>query len=395
MRRPLVLLATATVVIASLGATSAARQVYAPLWMKDLLRRGPCLFSIATPPAEEEGCIPWTRRETAGPAFHAPSGILVVGGSDGLLHGLSARDGRTLYRQPIPGDLVSKPALVGDSAYFGTTEARVARADVTSGRVRWEASVDAEVTVTPVVHEDTVYVVTGLETTYALDRATGEVRWVQRHPLPGGITLRGQARPLLAEVPVSGGTQLRLYVGHATGKLTALDAATGRPVDELTLATGETFLDVDADPLIHDGRLIAASHASGVFAIDPSTSEPVWKHEEEGLVRLAAGGPYRIVAAGAGKVVGLDAATGKERWRFTFPRGAPTKPVVKGGRVHIGSDRGALYILDLFSGEPLQYFGSGLGFAADLDLWGDMLFAVSTPGTLFALSNAFEGKVQN
>lgn len=395
MRRLVPVLATALVAVVVAGATPSARQVYAPLWMTDLLERGPCLFSIATPPAEEENCVPWTRRETAGPAFHSASGIVVVGGTDGFLHGVAARDGRVLYKQPLPGDLVAKPALSGDSAYFGTTEARAIRADVTSGRIRWDVPVDAEVTETPVVHQDTVYLVTGVETVYALDRATGELKWAQKHPMPAGITLRGQARPLLAEVPVEGGgTQLRLYVGHATGKLTVLDAETGRPLDELTLAVGETFLDVDADPLLHEGKLVAASAASGVFAIDPVSQKPLWKLEEEGIVRLASGGRYRIVAAGAGKVIGLDAATGKERWRFTFERGAPTQPIVKGGRVHIGSDRGAIYVLDLFSGEPLQYFGSGLGFAAPPELWGDMLFAVSTPGTLFALSNAFEGKVQ-
>ena len=68
--------------------------------------------------------------------------------------------------------------------------------------------------------------------------------------------------------------------------------------------------------------------------------------------------------------------------------------MAKGGRVHVASDRGPLYVLDLSSGQPLQYFGSGLGFAADLELEGDMLFAVSTAGRLYALSNAFAGRFQ-
>lgn len=378
----------------SVAAAPSARQVYAPVWMTDVLRREPCLFTVAQPAARAESCIPWTRRETASPAFHAPTGIVILGGHDEQLHGVSGIDGGLLYREPLQGDLVTQPVLEGDSAYFGTTEAHLYRSDVTTGELRWETPVDAEVIEPVVVYDDTVYAITGLETVYAVDRTSGEVRWAQKHPLPGGITLRGQARPLLAEVRVNGEPQLRLYVGHATGRLTVLDAQSGRPIDEITLATGETFIDVDADPLLHEGRLIAASHGSGVFALDPVKLEPLWRFEEKGIVRLGSGGSRRIIAAGAGKVIGLDAETGKERWRFTFPRGAPTRPVTKGGRVHVGSDRGALYVLDLFSGEPLQYFGSGLGFATTPELYADMLFVVSTPGRLFALSNAFAGKVQ-
>ena len=101
-----------------------------------------------------------------------------------------------------------------------------------------------------------------------------------------------------------------------------------------------------------------------------------------------------IVAASAGTVLGIDARNGSIRWRFTYKKGAPTRLFVKGGRVHFGSDRGPLYVLDLFSGRPLQYYGSGLGVAADLDLVGDMLFMVSTAGSLHALSNDFYGPAQ-
>jgi outer membrane protein assembly factor BamB len=210
--------------------------------------------------------------------------------------------------------------------------------------------------------------------------------------MPSGITLRGQARPLGMHVRVGDTWQPRLYIGHATGKLTALETTTGRVLDEMTIGQGEAFLDVDADPVAHSGELIVASHASGVFRVDPVTGQTRWKVEESGLVRLSSGGPALVVAAGAGKVLGINAHSGAVRWRFTYDKGAPTRVAVQGGRVHVASDRGALYVLDLFSGEPLQYFGSNLGFAGDLDLDGDMLFAVSTAGRLYALTNAFRGR---
>jgi outer membrane protein assembly factor BamB len=199
------------------------------------------------------------------------------------------------------------------------------------------------------------------------------------------------------DVALGDAVSRRLYVGHADGRLSVLDRETGGRLEELDLSRGDTFGDIDADPLVHriDGltRVIVASHTRGIAALDPRTHGETWRNAEPGIVRLANGGTPMLVAAGAGKVLGLDARTGQTRWRFTFRKGAPTRLAVQGGRVHVGSDRGALYVLDLFSGRPLQYAGSGLGLAADVDLGGDMLFYTSTSGAVTALSNAWRGPV--
>lgn len=387
----------AVVVAAALaGATPEARQVYAPTWMATVVTANPCALSIVMPASEAERCAAWTRRESSGPAFHPGLGVVVTGGSDKQLRALDATNGRLLWTRPSPGAVVAQPVIADESLFAGTDDARVVRVDVASGRERWVAAVDAEVTEPVVVHDDAVFVVTGADSTYALSKESGEALWVHKHPLPRAITLRGQGRPLPLDVQTFEGLSRRLYVGHASGRLTVLDRTDGRVLTELDLSRGDTFGDLDADPVFHPaggGRVIVASQTRGVIAIDPRSHLEVWRTAEGGLTRLANGGSRLVVAAGAGKVVALDAATGASRWRFTFEKGAPTRIVVKGGRVHVGSDRGALYVLDLFSGRPLQYAGSAVGVAADLCLWQDMLFYTSTAGRVVALSGAWPGPV--
>ncbi len=386
-----------------------ARQVYSIVWTVPVVETGPCLLSVVLPPSEKERCSSWTRREAGGAAFHDGLGVVVVGGSDQLLHGLDGRDGHKLWEVPTPGAVVAEPTLFDDGAYVGTDDARVLRFDVTSGRKRWETPVDAEVTEPVVIDGDVIYVVTGADSTYALNRLTGEALWVQKHALPRAITLRGEAKPLVVDLPAGEGlrsadvqavgtAQRRLYVGHADGRLSVLDRETGAPLMDLNLSQDDSFGDLDADPILHVlkggvRRIIVASQTRGIFAIDPRTNAEAWHQDEPGIVRLAGGGEAMIVAAGAGKVLGLDAHTGAIRWRFTWPKGAPTRIVVKGGRVHLGSDRGAVYVLSLFSGRPLQYAGSGTGTAADLALWQDMMFVTSTAGSVTALSNAWVGSI--
>ncbi|MBM4281985.1 MAG: hypothetical protein FJ137_14905 [Deltaproteobacteria bacterium] len=377
------------------GATPEARQVFGLVWSTPIVESSPCILSVVLPPSEQEHCAGWTRRETAGPAFHARLGVVVVGGGDRKLRGLDGHDGHALWERPTPGAVVSRPVLVDAAAYVATDDGRVLKVDVSSGRVRWETPVDAEITEPVVVQDGAVFVVTGGDSTFALSAVTGEALWVHKHALPRGITLRGRALPLPVDVALGDTVSRRLYVGHADGRISVLDRETGARLEELDLSRGDAFGDIDADPLWHrvDGasRVIVASHTRGLFALDPRTHAETWRNAEPGIVRLANGGAPMIVAAGAGKVLGLDARTGQTRWRFTFKKGAPTRLVVQGGRVHVGSDRGALYVLDLFSGRPLQYAGSGLGVAADVEVEGDMLFYTSTSGAVTALSSAWRG----
>jgi eukaryotic-like serine/threonine-protein kinase len=372
-----------------------ARRVFAPLWKADAVVAGPCFLSAFMPANDAERCMSWTRRETAGPAFHEATGLVLVGGSDRQLKAFRATNGTLAWSAKTPGAVVAKVALSDDGAYFGTDDGHVLRTDVTSGRVRWDVSVDAEVTEPVVVDGDVVFVVTGADTVYALSRVTGEARWVHKHPLPRGITIRGQARPFVGIVETSEGPRARVYVPHASGRLTILDRTTGQPVDETNLSGEDTFGDLDADPFFQNGRIVVASQTRGVFAIDAKNGAEAWRRDEAGIVRLARGGNWMVVAAGAGKVLGLDARTGQVRWRFTFDKGSPSRIVVKGGRVHVGSDRGSMYVLDLFSGRPLQYIGDGLGMAADPELWGDMLFVVTASGELLAYSSSFPGAIHS
>jgi outer membrane protein assembly factor BamB len=378
------------------AATPEARQVYAPLWTADVVQVQPCILSVVLPASEAERCASWTRRDSSGPAFHAGLGVLVTGGSDRQLRAIDATDGALIWQRPTPGAVVSQPVIDDGTVMVGTDDARVIAIDVASGRERWMAAVDAEVTEPVTVAGDAVFVVTGADSTYALSKETGEALWVQKHPLPRAITLRGQGRPLAVDVQTFEGVSRRLYVGHATGRLTVLDRADGRVITELDLSRGDTFGDLDADPIFHvagGGRVVVASQTRGVIAIEPKGHVESWRTPEPGLTRLATGGDRFVVAAGAGKVLALDAVSGAIMWRFTFEKGAPTRIVVKGGRVHVGSDRGALYVLDLFSGRPLQYAGSAVGVAGDLALWNDMLWYTSTAGRLVALSNAWPGSV--
>ena len=105
----------------------------------------------------------------------------------------------------------------------------------------------------------------------------------------------------------------RLYVA-AEGKLTALDAATGRTVVEFGPLTHPRELLVEADTLL-------ASDTNGVRAFSAGSGKLLW---ETGLAakRIVAG-DKRVYCLSDALLVSLDLATGREQWRILDDNIAP------------------------------------------------------------------------
>jgi outer membrane protein assembly factor BamB len=97
----------------------------------------------------------------------------------------------------------------------------------------------------------------------------------------------------------------RLYVA-TEGKVLALDAATGETVEEFAQTR-------DPREILLEGGLLIVSDATSIRTFEPASHKPVW---EAALVarRIVAEGDFLLVVT-ATHVIGLDRATGKEKWR--------------------------------------------------------------------------------
>jgi len=75
----------------------------------------------------------------------------------------------------------TSPAVAGDLVLAGSSDERFLQAvDVRTGRERWRFTTLRPVWSSPAVAGDLVYVGDGSGSVYALDRATGTIRWRHR-----------------------------------------------------------------------------------------------------------------------------------------------------------------------------------------------------------------------
>ena len=214
------------------------------------------------------------------------------------------------------------PTVVDGTVYVGSTAPvwakpgtptwpphRLFALDLVDGSQRWTLETGPPVDATPVVRDDTVYVVSGLDfglggrnyRVDAVDAASGTRQW--QFALDESLYLN-----LLA---IAGGS---VVLGTNDDQISAgddeytysLDAETGEQRWRAQYA--DVFFGSAAGPVVY------LPAPDGLYAVDSRTGEEWWRFEEQSLLQPVSLGDAVLLRPG--DLVSLDATTGDVNWRF-------------------------------------------------------------------------------
>lgn len=186
-----------------------------------------------------------------------------------------------------------------------------------------------------------------------------------------------------------------VVVGTRNGEAVVLDVATGRRVGGLDVGgsvEGPLALSPDGVTLLVPAA--RGRHAVVAHGLLDGQRRWLWRADgpaeaaEAGLV-LADG--VAVVPLHGGVTLGLDAATGTERWRAAGMAGAQNHAapaLLPGGGVAIADDRGTVRALDAATGADRWTADVGAPVYAAPTAAGARLFVSTTRGTLTALDAA-------
>jgi serine/threonine-protein kinase len=267
------------------------------------------------------------------------------------------------------GAVESGPAVSGGTVYVGSDDHKVYALDTATGHLRWSYTTGGSVS-GPAVSGGTVYVGNGDDSVYALDAATGHLRWTYT-----------TGAPVYSGPAVSGGT---VYVGSTDDKLYALDAATGH--QRWSFTTGGV---IEVGPAVSGGTVYVGSTDDKVYALDAATGHLRWSYATGGAgysVPAVSGGTV-YVGSGDDSMYALDAATGHKRWSYTTG-GALYSPAVSGGTVYVGGADGKLYALDSATGHLRWSYTTGNSVTSSPAVSGGTVYVGSTDARVYALDAA-------
>jgi eukaryotic-like serine/threonine-protein kinase len=268
------------------------------------------------------------------------------------------------------GQILSSPTVAGDTLYVGGGDHSLYALDLAAGTLKWKFKTDSRITSSPAVSNGLVYFGSYDGNFYAVDASTGQLKWkfktggerrfAAKHLHGAEPAAETMPDPfdfyLSSPVVWKGG----VYFGSGDTNIYALDAATGSL--KWKFKTSDV---VHASPAISDGTLFVGSWDSYFYAVDAASGKEKWRfktgedeviHNQVGIQSSAAVADG-IVYFGCrdSKFYAVDATTGKERWSYSNKGSwVITSPAVADGKVYFAtSDTGLFYGLDAKSGAGL------------------------------------------
>lgn len=257
-------------------------------------------------------------------------GALYVGSSDHYFYALDAATGTLKWKFKTAGRLTSSPAVSGGVVFFGSYDSNFYAVDAATGQLKWKFK-------------------TGGERRFAATHLHGGEPAAETMPDPFDFFL---SSPVFSQGAV--------YFGSGDTNIYALDAASGTL--KWKFKTGDV---VHASPAISDGVLYVGSWDSYFYALDASTGNVKWRfktgedpeiHNQVGIQSSAAvSGGMIYFGCRDSKFYALDAASGKLAW--SFPNKGSwviASPAVLDGKVYFAtSDSALLHALDAKSGAAI------------------------------------------
>ncbi len=214
-----------------------------------------------------------------------------------------------VWRTPLRRPSRSGVTVADSSAYVADDGGNVYALDLATGAIRWRAETIGEVLTPPAVGDGLVVVVSRdpkdqRSQLVALDAATGRRAWAPVSAPVAGSTGSGAA--------VGDGRVVAGFADRVVRELSARDGTEGWSALGLSLFSPANLPALTAD------RVYIADVAAGLYAIDAATGARVWDHQLNDVVvrssPVVSGGTV-LLGLNDGRLVAIDASTGDLVWQ--------------------------------------------------------------------------------
>jgi outer membrane protein assembly factor BamB len=263
--------------------------------------------------------------------------------------------------------------------------------DAATGAIVWQVRPGGPLRGAPTVAGDALYVISQDNQIYSLKTANGETNWSNAASLEiAGVF--GTAAPAFAQGTV--------VAGFSSGELNAYRYENGRLVwqdalQRTTASTGvSTLSDIDADPVIDGGQVIALGQGGRMVALELISGQRLWELNIAGTATPWVAGDWVFVVTDDAKLLAVQRATGKIRWlnqlrRFqneNRKRGSISYsgPVLAGGRLILVNSEGDLIQADPATGATLSQSNLGAPVSLSPVVANATLYILDDDGRLHA-----------
>jgi outer membrane protein assembly factor BamB len=267
----------------------------------------------------------------------------------------------------------------------------VAALDARTGVIVWKVRPGGPLRGAPTVANDAVYVMSQDNQIYSLKTTDGSTNWSQAAALEiAGVF--GSASPAVGQGTVVG--------GFSSGELNAYRYENGRMVwqdalQRTSIRTSVSSLsDIDADPVIDRGQVIAVGQGGRMVALELTTGQRQWELNVAGIATPWVAGDWVFVDTDDGKLLSIARSNGRIRWIYQLPQFERAKskkgqidykgPILAGGRLIVVGSNGVIVSLDPVTGSFQSQTSAGAGISLAPIVANSTLYIYDDAGRLSA-----------
>jgi len=315
-----------------------------------------------------------------------------------VVRAISPANGATLWQTQAGGSTSNASSLFGggvsydNGRVYATNGLGYAVAlDAATGAMIWTVRPGGPLRGAPTIANDNVYVVTQDNQLYALNPADGAVRWTGS----GSAELAG-----VFGSSAPSASQGTVVAGFSSGELNAYRYENGRGLWQDALSrtsistTVTTLSDIDAHPVIDQGRVFAVGQGGRMVALELVTGQRVWEINVAGISTPWVAGEWLFVVNDEAQLLAIARATGKIRWMTQLQRFRDVKdkkgpiswsgPILAGDRLLLANSLGQVTNVSPLDGAVQSTVATGAPITLAPIVAGNTLYILHDNGQLTA-----------
>ncbi|OGQ30279.1 MAG: hypothetical protein A3A72_04085, partial [Deltaproteobacteria bacterium RIFCSPLOWO2_01_FULL_38_9] len=269
---------------------------------------------------------------------------IYFGANDGNFYCLDAATGKVIWKYQTKVETFSTPVIRGGIVYFSTVNNGLYALKSNTGEYVWYFNkgyiqkISVRGSSSPVYHDGKIYIGFSDGYFYVFNAFDGKTIWFKKLSEDDQINdkfIDVDVTPIIGEKEV--------FVGSFDGSLYALDLATGsvrwkfqqREINGITA---------------NDHFIYATTSTRTVFCLKRTTGQKVW---EQMFPKSIPTNPILvedqlIVATSEDYVYSLSTENGSEIWQYNLDSGVNSQPVLEGEKLYIFTNLSTLHIIDPF-----------------------------------------------
>jgi outer membrane protein assembly factor BamB len=316
----------------------------------------------------------------------------------GAVRSFDAKTGAMYWASQTPNEKGNERSLYGggiayDNGHIYATNGLgfVSALSEQTGGILWQVRPGGPLRGAPTVANGALYVMSQDNQIYSLDETNGKTNWSAAASLEiAGVF--GSASPAVGQGTV--------VAGFSSGELNAYRYENGRQVwqdalQRTSITTSVSSLsDVDADPVIDSGQVIAIGQGGRMVALELTTGQRQWELNIAGISTPWVAGDWIFAITDDAKLLCIYRQNGHIRWINQLPQFQKPKakkgqidylgPILAGDRLIIAGYNGTLINVDPITGNFQSQTNAGAGISVAPIVANSTLYVYDDAGRLHA-----------